>query len=103
MRVKFKGESRVWEADAVEGESLMQVAVKNGVEGIIGECGGEMSCATCHVYVAVPWSERLPPASLDERELLEMVDGLRDESRLSCQIRVSSRFDGIEVEVPKSS
>ena len=87
--------------DAALGESVMAAAVKNGVPGIIGECGGNASCATCHVWVR---EEFLPvvgePAEMEE-DLLEMaVTERRDGSRLSCQIPVSPELDGLTVDVP---
>lgn len=78
-----------------EGESLMQVAVRNGVRGVDGECGGELSCATCHVYVDSEWAAKLRPRSQDEEDLLEMVDEACDDSRLGCQIKLSAETDGI--------
>ncbi|MER7684884.1 2Fe-2S iron-sulfur cluster-binding protein [Streptomyces sp. NPDC097610] len=88
--------------DAHEGESLMQAAVRNSVPGIVGECGGELSCATCHVYIADPWAKEFPPASADEQDLLEIADDCRPESRLGCQLKVSQSVDGLEAEVAQS-
>lgn len=78
-----------------EGESLMRAATHAGVRGIEGECGGEMSCATCHVHIGSPWSEALPPMSADELDILEMTENYTDESRLGCQVPVTSALDGI--------
>lgn len=90
----------VRDIDAANGESVMRAAVASGIPGILGECGGEMSCATCHVYVAPEWVSLLPPAGADECDLLELVDGYRPElSRLGCQIVLDERLDGIELEV----
>jgi 2Fe-2S ferredoxin len=87
--------------DAAGGESVMSAAVKNGVPGIIGECGGNASCATCHVWVR---DEFLPlvgtPGDLEE-DLLDMgVDDRRDGSRLGCQIPLTDELDGLTVDVP---
>lgn len=87
----------------VEGErglSLMQIAKNNLVPGILGDCGGLCSCATCHVHVDAAWSDRLPPRSADEETLLEGVPGTDDRSRLSCQIEMREEYDGIVVHVP---
>lgn len=81
------------------GDSLMQVAVRAGVPGIIGECGGEMSCATCHVYVPEAAAEAFPPPSADEEDLLELVDYSRSESRLGCQLSVADAPSNLVVEV----
>jgi 2Fe-2S ferredoxin len=93
------GDERV--VDATVGESVMAAAVKNGVPGIIGECGGNASCATCHVWVR---DEFLPligePGELEE-DLLDMaVSERRDGSRLSCQVTVSEELDGFSVDIP---
>jgi ferredoxin, 2Fe-2S len=86
---------------ATSGTTLMRVAVDNDVPGIEGECGGELSCATCHVHVAPEWRDRLPERSEEEAELLEMVEDLRDDSRLACQIRLGEDHDGLTVTVPE--
>lgn len=87
--------------DAALGDSVMATAVKNGVPGIIGECGGNASCATCHVWVR---EEFLPlvgePGELEE-DLLDLgVSDRRSTSRLSCQIPVTPELDGLTVDVP---
>jgi 2Fe-2S ferredoxin len=87
--------------DAVTGESVMATAVKNGVAGIIGECGGNASCATCHVWVREEFLTLLGEPDELEEDLLEMaVSERRDGSRLSCQIKVSPELDGLTVEIP---
>ncbi|MFF3573832.1 2Fe-2S iron-sulfur cluster-binding protein [Nocardia jiangxiensis] len=94
------GDDTVHSVDAHEGDTLMHVAVRNGIPGIEGECGGEMSCATCHVYIEGEWRERILAPSNDENDLLEMVDDLRPESRLGCQIKVNASLDGLQARVP---
>ncbi|MDR5701603.1 2Fe-2S iron-sulfur cluster-binding protein [Agromyces aerolatus] len=86
--------------EAREGESLMQVAVQAGVSAIEGECGGEMSCATCHVWIGDEWAGKLRRASQDELDLLEADDNFCDESRLGCQIKYTSEIDGIAARIP---
>jgi 2Fe-2S ferredoxin len=83
--------------------SVMQAAVRNDISGIEGECGGELSCATCHVFVCSSWKDKVGDASYDERDLLEMVENTRPESRLSCQIKVTAELDGLIVDVPGAS
>ncbi|MGX1701958.1 2Fe-2S iron-sulfur cluster-binding protein [Microbacterium sp. NPDC055357] len=84
--------------DASDGESLMRVAVFNGISDIVGECGGELSCATCHVYVPSDVQELLPPPSADEADLLESTMGdYRSCSRLGCQIIVSDGLADAEI------
>lgn len=88
------------EVDAPLGRSLMQVALDNGVGGILGDCGGACSCATCHAYVDEPWLGRLDPKSETEVFMLEAAVDVRDDSRLSCQIRMSPTLDGIVLRLP---
>jgi 2Fe-2S ferredoxin len=90
--------------DASVSQSVMDVAVNADVPGIDAECGGEMACGTCHVYVDAEWVDRLPEQSDDEREAIKtlVVGEVRPESRLSCQIRVSPELDGLSVEVPEA-
>ncbi|BCW05889.1 2Fe-2S iron-sulfur cluster-binding protein [Arthrobacter sp. NtRootA1] len=80
--------------NATDGESLMRAALQNDVPGIVGECGGELTCGTCHIYVSNEWSDRVAPQSEGERELLSMMDDVRPESRLACQIRVHPDMHG---------
>lgn len=92
------GEERVIEAR--EGESLMQIAVQAGVSAIEGECGGEMSCATCHVWIGDEWAAKLRRPSQDELDLLEADDDFSDESRLGCQVKYTGELDGIVAKIP---
>ncbi len=86
--------------DAVDGESVMATAVKNGVPGIIGECGGNASCATCHVWVRDEYLPLVGEPGEMEDDLLEMgVSDRRAGSRLSCQIKMSPEIDGLTVDV----
>jgi 2Fe-2S ferredoxin len=87
--------------DAPNGISLMQLALSNGIPGIVGECGGVMSCATCHVLVDPRWFDRLPPPQAAELDMLEFADDRAPNSRLGCQIKVRDEFDGMIVYVPK--
>jgi 2Fe-2S ferredoxin len=83
-----------------DGVSLMDLAVKHGVPGIVAECGGFMNCASCHVYVSDDWTERVGGPSEEEVEMLEgaMSDFLPT-SRLSCQVRLSPELDGVDVTI----
>jgi len=83
------------------GQSLMQAAVKANVEGIEAECGGMMTCGTCHVYVREPHAGRLPPLVADEDSMLDCTASPREpNSRLSCQIRLTQDLDGLTVDLP---
>lgn len=88
--------------DAKEGMSVMQTAVNNGVDGIVAECGGACSCATCHVYVDEGWFDKLPEAQAMEKEMLDFVMSPEPTSRLSCQIKVTPELDGLVVRTPES-
>lgn len=87
---------------AAIGRSLMAAAVDNDIPGIDAECGGEMSCGTCHVYVRDEWQAKLAPQQPDEAEAIEalVVSEVRTNSRLSCQIGITEELDGLSVDVP---
>lgn len=87
-------------ADGAIGESLMELARDNGVEGILGDCGGGCSCATCHVFVDPEWMDIVGEADDIEKMTLDMVsDTCKPNSRLSCQIRVREDMDGLRLTV----
>ncbi|MEU6223521.1 2Fe-2S iron-sulfur cluster-binding protein [Streptomyces sp. NPDC047042] len=87
---------------AESGTVLMQAAVANGVQGIVAECGGNASCATCHVYVATAQSELVGPPNEVEDEMLDFTAAeRRPTSRLSCQIQLTDTLDGLVVVVPE--
>lgn len=89
-------------AEVSEGTSLMEAAVANNIPNVIGECGGCLSCATCHVYVAEDWLERTGPVGEFEDTMLDVAEAERREnSRLSCQIPMSEALDGIRLLVPE--
>jgi len=85
------------------GQSLMRVATDAGLDGIKADCGGCMTCATCHVVVDAGWADRLPPPSGDEEAMLEMTAApRRPTSRLSCQIVLSEALDGFVAGIPET-
>ncbi len=90
-----------YKVEAPINKSLMQVALDNSVPGILGDCGGSCSCATCHGYVEDPWAAQLPPRSETEAFLLEGVPDLRGNSRLCCQIRMTEALAGVVVHLPQ--
>lgn len=97
--VDSAGEERV--VDASVGESVMAAAVRTGVPGIIGECGGNVSCGTCHVWVRDDYLDQVGEVGDMEDDLLDMAVGDRREgSRLSCQIAMTPALDGLTVDVP---
>jgi 2Fe-2S ferredoxin len=86
------------------GTSVMSAAVNTGVDGIVGECGGQMMCSTCHVYVRDEYSGRLPEISEEEDEMLDATSAPRDAecSRLGCQLVMGDELDELHVDVPES-
>lgn len=94
------GESRT--IDANPGDSVMETAVRNGVPGIVAECGGSLSCATCHVFVDESQLGQLPEMDEMEDEMLygAAVDR-EDNSRLSCQIPITEGMD-LKVTTPET-
>ena len=81
-------------------QTVMEAATGNLVRGIIGECGGACSCATCHVYVDENWIGKLPPRDDAEIGMLEGAIEPGPLSRLSCQIKLSAALDGLTVRIP---
>lgn len=94
------GERETVAAD--HGFTVMGAALRQGIAGIEAECGGCLSCATCHVVVDAAWLDKLPPVGEIEDEMLEMVPDRQSASRLSCQIKLSDALDGITVHIPES-
>ncbi len=85
---------------ALSGSKLKDVAVDNSVSGILAECGGACSCATCHVYIEEDMMDRVGlPVGL-EVDMLELAFDVRKSSRLSCQIVITEAMDGMTVRIP---
>jgi len=103
-RVRFvsaDGE-RVEEVDAPAGERLLDVAQAAG-QPLEGTCEGQMACSTCHVIVAAEDFARLPPASEEEEDLLDLAAGVTRRSRLACQIRLDEALGTLTVRMPGAS
>ena len=84
------------------GQSVMRVALNANVPGIIADCGGAATCATCHVYIDADWLQKLPPPSRDEAEMILCAVDPDERSRLSCQILLTEQLDGLVVHVPEN-
>ena len=85
------------------GDSVMLTATTNDVDGIVAECGGNMICATCHVYVDDAQLSRLPAMDEEEDAMLEQTASPRkDNSRLSCQLEITPELDGLVVRLPET-
>jgi 2Fe-2S ferredoxin len=98
--VSHTGYSR--EVDVPVGMTVMNAALKNGIDGIIAECGGVCMCSTCHVYVDEKFFSKLPPAQDTEEAVLDIsAEERKPTSRLSCQIKVTDDLDGLIVRLPE--
>ena len=86
--------------DAEPGLTVMEAAKKVDIPGIEAECGGACACATCHVYVDDAWRDRVGKPSEMEEDMLDFAFDVREESRLSCQIKVSAELNGLVLRVP---
>jgi len=96
--IEFNGNEHV--LAIATGLSVMEGAVHNNVRGVIAECGGACSCATCHVYVDEAWAQKLGRKSETEEALLDAVCDPQPNSRLSCQIKMTDELDGLVVRMP---
>lgn len=95
-------DGKTYAVDADDGISIMEAAQNNGVPGILADCGGCMSCATCHVYIDPEWLDTVGKAESDEEAMLEAAIDPRENSRLSCQVKASATLDGLIVHIPKT-
>ena len=98
--IEFNGTEHV--IDVKNGLSVMEGAVKNNIPGIDADCGGACACATCHVYVQGDWLPKTGDKSAMEESMLDFAENVEDNSRLSCQIKVSDELDGLTVKMPQS-
>lgn len=89
------------EVSLVDGASLMQVAMDNGVPGIDADCGGEAACGTCHVIVDEKWAGVTGRCNDAEEQMLGMNEERQPTSRLSCQIALTNAMDGFTVHLPE--
>lgn len=90
------------EVDAPLGLSLLEIAHRHDVD-IEGTCDGSLACSTCHVIVDPAWYDRLEMESEDEADMLDLAFGLRDTSRLGCQIVMTEELDGLTVSLPNET
>ena len=88
--------------DAPEGTTLMEAATKNSVPGIDADCGGACACATCMVYVPAEWKDKLDAIDTMEETMLDFCEHSDENSRLSCQIKVTADMDGMRITMPES-
>ena len=90
------------EIEATNGESVMEVAIKNSIPGIDADCGGACACATCHVYVDDAFMDKVGQADDMEQSMLDFAENVQANSRLSCQISVTDELEGLKVTTPES-
>lgn len=90
------------EVEAPEGLSILEIAHRNKIE-LEGACEGSLACSTCHVVVAPEWFDRLPSASDDEEDMLDLAFGLTQTSRLGCQVIMDKSLDGLVVTLPSAT
>lgn len=103
MKIRFEtARGNLVEAEASAGDVLLDVAQAAGMP-LEGTCEGQMACSTCHVVVASEWFERLPEASEDEEDMLDLAAAVQRTSRLSCQIVLEPEHDGLTVRIPVES
>jgi ferredoxin, 2Fe-2S len=87
--------------DVADGTTLMRAAVDNAVPGIDGDCGGQCACATCHVFIGPEWQAAVGARTEVEEEMLNFAAGTLPNSRLACQITLTSALDGLTVRMPE--
>ena len=97
----IENNGKMYQADVANGLSVMEGAVQNDIPGIDADCGGSMSCATCHVYVKEEWFDKLPKKEDGEEDMIDMAYEPNKFSRLSCQLTVSNELEGLVVQLPE--
>ena len=97
--IEHDGTAQTVEAEL--GSTVMETALRNGIAGIVAECGGSCTCATCHVYVDEAWTEKTGSPAPMEEDMLDFAFEVKPSSRLSCQIKVTEALDGLVVRTPE--
>ncbi len=97
--IEYNGKEH--EVEVEKGLSIMEGAVQNGIPGIDADCGGACACATCHVYVKEEWLDKLSEQGESEKDMLDFAFETKSNSRLSCQLMLEDRHDGIIVNFPE--
>lgn len=98
--IEFDGTAHV--VDVAPGISVMEGARKNKIRGIDADCGGGCSCGTCHVYIDPAWRAQVGGRNPLEDATIEFASNVMENSRLSCQIKVTDELDGLVVRMPES-
>jgi len=98
--IDASGKERVVEAK--NGMTVMETAIKHNIPGIDADCGGACACATCHVYVDGAFTDKVGKPSAMEQSMLDFAENVKENSRLSCQIKIRDDLDGLKVTTPES-
>lgn len=86
--------------EAAPGLTLMEVARRANVQGVVAECGGQCSCATCHMQIDPAFFALVGPAVDDEEDMLDFAEERVETSRLGCQVEIAAGFDGMLIRIP---
>ena len=97
--IEFGGQEH--EVEVEDGLTVMEGARDNDIPGIDADCGGACACSTCHVYVDPAWIAKLPEIDAMEEDMLDFAYERKENSRLSCQLKVSDALDGLVVRMPE--
>jgi ferredoxin, 2Fe-2S len=97
----IENDGTVHTVDGDADQTVMETAIKHNIPGIVAECGGACSCATCHVYVDEAWQEATGTPSSMEEDMLDFAFEVKPNSRLSCQIRLKPELDGLVIRIPE--
>ncbi len=97
--IEFGGAEHV--VDVPEGLTVMEGARDNNIPGIEADCGGACACSTCHVYVDPAWGDKLPEKEAMEEDMLDFAYEPNENSRLTCQLKVTPDLDGLVVRMPE--
>ena len=100
LYIEHNGKEHLVDADV--GKSVMQNAVENLIPGIVGDCGGACSCATCHGYIDPAWQTKAGPQTENEELMLDGALRVLPNSRLTCQVMMTQELDGLVVRLPES-
>ena len=97
--IEYNGKTHTIEV--ANGLTVMEGAIQKNIPGIDADCGGGMACATCHVYVKQEWFDKLPKKEYGEEDMIDMAYEPNKFSRLSCQLIVSEKLEGLVVKLPE--
>ena len=90
------------DVEVENGYSVMEGAINNNIDGIVAECGGACACATCHSYIDEAWIDKLPSMDDMEDSMLDAAFERKPTSRLTCQLEVSEKLDGLVVHIAEN-